>query len=238
MTNLQYDGGDTNMNKIIRKINKNGLELSYIIQFKNIKGIYLRIKEGVPVVTSRYGASLDDLDDFVYENYETLKKGLDNWESLDYKGDEKIIRYFGKLYPLVVNKGVDNVYFDDALYVFSNCDNQVVKLIDEFYQHETSFLIQKFYEENYNLFSKYKLIPKSIGYKKMKGKWGYCNPSSKEIVLNISLSKLNEIFCYYVLCHELCHIRYPNHGKEFHSVLEVLYPNHQKIKLLAKDKRL
>lgn len=227
-----------NMNKITRKINKNGLELSYIVIFKNIKGIYLRIKDGILVVTSRYDASFEFLDDFVYNNYEELKKRSDEIESLDYRGNEEYVRYFGRMYPLVVKRGVDNVYFDNALYVFSNQSTQVVKLINEFYHQETAFIIQKLYTENYQLFNRFHILPKSISYKKMKGKWGYCRVSSKEIVLNISISKLDESFAYYVLCHELCHIKYPNHGKNFHRLLEVLCPNHQLIGKLANKMKL
>lgn len=238
MTNLQYDGGEMNMNKINRKIDKNGLELSYIVIFKNIKGIYLRIKDGILVVTARYDATFDFLDDFVYNNYEELKKRSLEIENLDYQGNEEYVRYFGKLYPLVVNRGVDNVYFDNALYVFSNQSTKIIKLINEFYYQETALIIQKLFKDNYQLFNRYHIIPKSISYKKMKGKWGYCKISTKEIVLNISISKLDEVFAYYVLCHELCHIKYPNHGKNFHRLLEILCPNHLIIRKLADKKKL
>lgn len=51
--------------------------------------------------------------------------------------------------------------------------------------------------------------------------WGSCSRAGN-INLNLNLIRLPEPLCDYVLLHELCHLREPNHGPRFHALLERL----------------
>ncbi len=63
--------------------------------------------------------------------------------------------------------------------------------------------------------------------------WGSCS-SRGNINLNLNLVRLPEPVCDYVLLHELCHLRFPNHGAEFHTLLEKLCKdNMERLSLLA-----
>ena len=55
--------------------------------------------------------------------------------------------------------------------------------------------------------------------------WGSCSIKGN-INLNLNLMRLPDELCDYVIIHELCHLRYMNHGPEFHALLEALCPNH------------
>lgn len=57
--------------------------------------------------------------------------------------------------------------------------------------------------------------------------WGSCS-SKGNINLNLRLMLLPEHLRDYVILHELCHLRYPNHGKEFHSLLNSLCNGQEK----------
>lgn len=56
--------------------------------------------------------------------------------------------------------------------------------------------------------------------------WGSCSRKGN-INLNLNLVRVPEDLRDYVLLHELCHLRHPNHGPEFHALLESLCPNHK-----------
>ena len=56
--------------------------------------------------------------------------------------------------------------------------------------------------------------------------WGSCSRKGN-INLNLRLMTLPEDLRDYVILHELCHLRYPNHGKGFHLLLESLCPDHR-----------
>ena len=51
--------------------------------------------------------------------------------------------------------------------------------------------------------------------------WGSCS-SKGNINLNMRLILLPEHLQDYVILHELCHLRHPNHGPAFHSLLDTL----------------
>ncbi len=51
--------------------------------------------------------------------------------------------------------------------------------------------------------------------------WGSCSRAGN-INLNLNLIRLPAPLCDYVLLHELCHLKEPNHGPRFHALLERL----------------
>lgn len=56
--------------------------------------------------------------------------------------------------------------------------------------------------------------------------WGSCSRKGN-INLNLNLMRVPEDLRDYVILHELCHLRHPNHGPEFHTLLESLCPDHR-----------
>lgn len=51
--------------------------------------------------------------------------------------------------------------------------------------------------------------------------WGSCSRAGN-LNLNLNLVRLPEPLCDYVILHELCHLKEPNHGPKFHALLEGL----------------
>ncbi len=51
--------------------------------------------------------------------------------------------------------------------------------------------------------------------------WGSCS-SKNNINLNIHLMRLPYELCDYIILHELCHLRYRNHGEKFHKLVNEL----------------
>ena len=51
--------------------------------------------------------------------------------------------------------------------------------------------------------------------------WGSCSRAGN-INLNLNLVRLPEPLCDYVILHELCHLKEPNHGPRFHALLEAM----------------
>ena len=50
-----------------------------------------------------------------------------------------------------------------------------------------------------------------------------------ELQSNDNLMRLPEDLRDYIMLHELCHLRYLNHGPEFHALLESLCPEHRSL---------
>ena len=67
--------------------------------------------------------------------------------------------------------------------------------------------------------------------------WGSCS-SLKNINLNLRLVELPQELQDYVMLHELCHLKYLNHGKEFHALLESVCPGHRELARRMKEYKI
>lgn len=73
------------------------------------------------------------------------------------------------------------------------------------------------------------LVPNKITIKKIKYAWGSCS-SKKNITINLELIKYSEQAIRYVILHELCHIKYMNHSKDFWNLVEKYMPDYKQVK--------
>ena len=69
-------------------------------------------------------------------------------------------------------------------------------------------------------------VYKKVFIKNNVSNWGSCS-SLGNINLNLRLVTLPPELADYVMLHELCHLRYMNHGPQFHALLESVCPNHR-----------
>lgn len=67
--------------------------------------------------------------------------------------------------------------------------------------------------------------------------WGSCS-SKGNINLNLRLVGLPQELQDYVMLHELCHLKYLNHGKEFHALLESVCPGHRELARQMKNYKI
>jgi len=65
------------------------------------------------------------------------------------------------------------------------------------------------------------------GIRRMKTKWGSCNPTARHILFNLELAKKPMHCLEYILVHELVHLFYRKHDKNFYAMLTRLMPKWQ-----------
>ena len=65
-------------------------------------------------------------------------------------------------------------------------------------------------------------------------RWGSCS-SLGNINLNLRLVTLPTELQDLVMLHELCHLKYMNHGPQFHALLESVCPGHRALARQLKD---
>lgn len=63
------------------------------------------------------------------------------------------------------------------------------------------------------------------GIKRMKTKWGSCNPRAKRVWINLELAKKPERCLEYLLVHELLHLTLRRHDRRFLSAMSQLLPD-------------
>lgn len=68
------------------------------------------------------------------------------------------------------------------------------------------------------------------GVKRMKTRWGTCNPVAKRIWINLELAKTHPRCLEYIVVHEMTHLLERNHNKRFKSYMDKFLPNWPSIK--------
>lgn len=74
-----------------------------------------------------------------------------------------------------------------------------------------------------------KVTPAQIRVQHMKRKWASCSPG-KWVSFSEDLLTQSSGFQTYVIVHELLHLRVPNHGKLFKSLMSLYLPDWEKWK--------
>jgi len=75
------------------------------------------------------------------------------------------------------------------------------------------------------LAKKYGFSYHSLIVKHNSSNWGSCS-TKRNVNLNLNLMFVPDALCDYVILHELCHLKYMNHGDAFHSLQEQLCKDH------------
>ncbi|GAG15423.1 unnamed protein product, partial [marine sediment metagenome] len=114
------------------------------------------------------------------------------------------------------------------LYIKDNTDfKKKEKLIENFYRSEIKKQIP-------NLLDKWEKIididVNEVRIKKMKTKWGSCNPKEKRIWLNLELAKKPLHCIEYVIVHEMIHFIEKNHSDKFRHLIGLHLPQWEQYK--------
>lgn len=209
-------------------IKVNGKDYEVNIIYKDNKNMYLRIKDDLTIqVTTPKRMRKSKIMSFINNNLEYIAKVITKKETIKEKKKDKF-EFLGKLYEInYINKrrlelGNTKVFIGKDI----NIDNWYRKMAKTIFSEE--------FDKCFSVFKTKKKKPE-LKIRKMKSKWGVCNVTSSIITLNLELIKLDPVCLNYVIFHELCHLKYPNHSKDFWKEVEVYVPNYKVIKKMMKN---
>lgn len=202
----------------------NGLEYPIEIIKKNNKNTYLRVKDGKIVVTTNYFVSKKKIEELINNNKSFIDKALT--KNIKKKEDNSF-KLFGNNY--------------DIIYGFNNTEieeNKIYTKDKKTLEKYLSKYIYNIYEERlsfwYNIFEE-KIPTPNLKIRKMTSRWGVCNLKNKNVTLNLELSKYNKEALDYVIVHELSHFMYPNHSKDFWTLVSKYYPRYKEVRKYLKN---
>lgn len=217
----------------------NGEIIEYTINRGKRKRVYLHISDGRLEVRVPSRLEEKEIEKIVNEKarwiYNTIKK-YPKAEVLELKFDTGDIFYIlGKKYILEVypNSRIEKdkleiVDSEDGnklrIYLKSDKDTEKVKrIIQKYYNtladEEISFAMEK-------LIRKTGLIPNSFKVRNFKRAWGNCS-SKRLISINREVVTYSRHAIEYVCLHELCHLKYMNHSKDFWNLVSFYMPDYK-----------
>ena len=205
-------------------------DIDVIITYKRIKRLNARIREGKILVSAPYFTKDVEIERFINSNSKRIDKILDSQKTLD----TNIMHGWGNSYKIVKIESSEEkvILMEDIAYVFYKLDYQ--KVLDEYYMKETldklNFIARKYKD----LMLKESIMFNKISIKKMKSRWGSCKVTTKNITINSNLAKYDPICLEYVFCHEIAHIKYPNHSKSFHDFIYTYFKDEKLARKILK----
>lgn len=205
---------------------------------KNIKNVHLKVFSSLAIRLSvPQQASNDWIDNFLLEHSEwidcqiTKYKKSSGYNNLSYIRNGSSTQFLGKDMRIYKESSLINkVEVDEKkiiIYLKNTEDEKLLQTVfrewwrktaESTYQNEVKFFYDK-------VFRKYGIEKPSVTIKKMKTLWGSCTSDKNKITLNEYLLKANIRCIQYVVLHELTHLIYPNHSKDFYDFLTVHMPD-------------
>ncbi len=86
---------------------------------------------------------------------------------------------------------------------------------------------EKFKSNIFKWAEKLDVEPKEIHLRSMKNKWASLSQNGR-LTFNTKLLEIERELCDYVIVHELLHMKVPNHGKLFKSLMFAFLPDWEK----------
>ena len=198
----------------------NGIKVNIIIEKKNNKNTYLRVKENNQVlITTNYLTSKKTIIKLIEENKNFILKSLKKLEIK--KEKEEKFSFLGKEYNIIFMNGNTEI-IGNNIYTENN------KNLDKWLNNEIKILFKERLDYMYILFEENIPYPK-LRIRKMKTRWGVCNKKLEVVTLNSELIKYDITKLDYVIVHELSHFVHFDHSKKFWKLVEKYYPLYKKV---------
>ena len=201
-----------------------------IIIKKRNKNTYIRIKEDMNIyVTTNYLATKSYIKRLLDSNYDYLKKMI---HQMCKKNEKKeLFFYLGCSYDIIFVSTISNVDID--------YDNRIVyakdeKMLNKWYAQTIKETFTRHYVDIFEKFEEVKVMPK-LKTRKMKTRWGVYNRVSHTVTLNSELMKYTSSALDYVIVHELSHVIFFDHSKNFWNLVSKYCSNYKSIKKELKE---
>ena len=183
---------------------------------------YLRLKVGqsgeislsIPLRTKE-----NHILEFLEKNLEWLRKTSAKIKAKNSAKNENQVEFLGSNYELIIDKKASGV----SIELFSIkaaskadfrrfCDQKAKELLNASIARFAPLIARPI---------------NHISFKHMRTRWGSCNKAKGYINLNLDLITKKKEFIEYVVLHELAHLVYTNHSKDFYALISKHMPDYK-----------
>jgi len=210
-------------------------DLEVLVVHKDIKNFHLSVLpiEGNVRVSVPYDTPEEIVRNFVIRKMDWIKKHVHNFQNQARQtprqyisGESHYLR--GQRYLMRVEKaGRPRIEMRNKKYIyFFVPGNYTLAQRRQYYE---SWLRKELRKDLNILVPKWEnltgLKTSEVKIKKMKTKWGTCNPEAKRIWINLELIKKPTKYLEYIILHELIHFVERRHNENFVKLMEHYMPN-------------
>ena len=211
---------------------------------KKIKNMHLKVFRSLSVYLSVPERVPNEwIDDFLFQRVKwiddqiTKYKKASGYNNLSDIRNGSSTQFLGKDMRIIKEASqVNRVRIDEkrVIICLKNTDDEELfqKVFLKWWRESAKKVFQEEVDSIYSrVFKKYNIGKPDVCIKKMKTLWGSCSPKKTRITLNEYLLKADVRCIQYVVLHELTHLLYPNHSKDFYAFLTVQMPDWKERKM-------
>ena len=210
----------------------------------SFKGNVLNISKPRYISYEKVMKVVKDNEEKIYNQYMDIlsldSKKIKHWytgEKIQYKGQTFIIE------RQEYNKNQIEILIEESKKIFRvntpkiEIEEEIMKkyvdkAVKSLFKNNTEYIIQ----ERLPYWSKKMNIPyKSFKVRDTTSQYGSCKPSTKELCFSSRLIMLPNDKVDAIIVHELSHIIYKNHNKDFYNLVKTYIPNYDEINKWLKD---
>jgi predicted metal-dependent hydrolase len=215
------------------------MEIKYDIVYSRRRSVSIIVTPGRDVIVrAPYRASEKTIDSFVREKAAWIRKTIDKYSDVTLLNhnktytDGEIHLFLGQEYRLKLIKSTYKYVnqYDNTFEVGYTGNVEGVKpVLDRWYRQKAEEYISAKFKEILDNYRDYNFKPLKLVIRPLRSRWGSCTSQGK-ITISSELIKIDERFIEYVITHELCHLKYHNHGKDYYNLLKTLVPDYKTIR--------
>ena len=207
-------------------------KVEYTVTKKKIKNFIIRIYPDLRIAVSvPLHASNKDIENFIQSKKEWIEITLEKIKIVKENKNnlkENVIKILGKeIEKKVIKSDLERIRLTDtSIYIYSKDTGNagIEKKLLEWKIEKLKAILDE-YLANYT-----KLLNRNINYyqiKKLSSAWGIYHKKENYISFNFDLIEKDIECIEYVVLHELCHIFYMNHQKDFWALVEKYMPDYK-----------
>ncbi len=204
------------------------------VELKKIKNIHLRVyaPTGRVYISAPLKMKMETIKAFALSRLEWIKKNQEKLRNFKIRPELEFINkeehfYDGRQFflSIIERDGRPKVVINQdkiELFVKEGTSPDGKKMVlENWYRKQLKEKIPPIIEKWEKIMN---VKVNEFGIKKMKTRWGTCNPRAGRIWLNLELVKRSHECLEYVVVHEMTHILERSHGKKFISLMNLFLP--------------
>lgn len=220
----------------MNKVKYNSKIIEYEIVRSKMKNLYIHVRDNKVIVKAPIKMKQSEIEDIVDRKKKWIYEKINQNVVENYK-DGNTVKILGKDFLLQVQ------FLKDIKPILElNESDVVISLPLERKNRNNTQIIKDLINNLYMKIAEKEVAmammvvtrivgikPNKYRIKRLKTAWGTCT-QNKNITINSELMKYDRQVIQYVVLHEICHLKYMNHSKEFWNMVEKYMKDYKEVR--------
>ena len=202
------------------------------ISYRTTKSLTIRVKNKELYCHAPMFVTEENIITFIKQNEMKISQLLDAYEPHAILEDGGYVDLFSKRYTISFKKGMNPLCIVKNQRIYASNKSVIEKYLKKCLETEINEMVEYFINKGL------KIKKPTIQIRKMTSRYGSCTPAKSTIRFSYYLVHFTKPEIASVVIHELCHLIYPSHQKDFYDEVLTFFPKYREIEKQLKKRGL